>query len=459
MTTAISVLAPPNHMEKAEDKALAETTSSASRRTIRRPTRGIQLKEDTFATLRVIASNGSMKPLVDAGSRKEGEGGKFLEIGGRRANDTYSNFLLQNISEDRQEKQQVLETFGEAYIFLFGQRARMMQFSGILANTQDFNWEAEWWHNYDNYLRGTKCVEMDAQVFLSFDDTVVGGYIIATQASKTANERNFVNFQFTLFVTYYANIHSVGNPYPSTNPKGLTKEGLSDYNGELLGVEKEFQIQGVPTIDAVGEAGLRWSRMGPLGADGIELSSALKAAKPGAIVKTWRAVQNTVFTALTTINGVWSGAPIRVPEGFEGTFAYDEDPVPDNLKAQTFGVVRFSSYAANDDEYVGPMDHYASSGSTYGAMLKSYASEFHFYEQSIEKKSAAFLEHAGYLGNTKIIDQIAAAVRLGRMGLSIAIGVDAVMNGGPIRENHVPAFTRTFFGGTLPRGERTSLTD
>src|SRR6267154_2741792 len=179
---------------------------------IRRPVRGTQLKEDSFATMRVVAGSGQAVPIIDAGSRRTDDKNKIFEVNGKRATDIYSNFFLQTITEERAEKQQILETFGEPFIFFFGQLAQIITFSGILLNTFDFNWEAEWWWNYDNYLRGTRCVENDARVFLAFDETLVTGYIMATAATKNAQEKNWVNFQFQMFLTSNTNFSRIGNP-------------------------------------------------------------------------------------------------------------------------------------------------------------------------------------------------------------------------------------------------------
>ncbi len=80
---------------------------------VRRMTRGTWLREDTFATLRLVAGTGANKLVVDAGSRRNDVNAQPLQINGKRATDIYSNFLLQQISEERQEKTQILETFGE----------------------------------------------------------------------------------------------------------------------------------------------------------------------------------------------------------------------------------------------------------------------------------------------------------------------------------------------------------
>lgn len=166
----------------------------------RRPTRGIEIKEDTYATLKVVKSDGSVLPLLDSstpdGSNTSG----------------YANFLLQSVQEQRVEKQQIIETFGASYIFFFGEQPRFLQVSAILLNSHDFNWEAEWWANYNTYLRGTKLVEMGARCYLSYDDSVVEGYMTQCAGVKSSMEPWTVQLQFQFFVTNCFNVSMVGDP-------------------------------------------------------------------------------------------------------------------------------------------------------------------------------------------------------------------------------------------------------
>ena len=168
---------------------------------VRRPTRGIVLKEDTYATIEVRSSNGRIIPLIDAGGNFQGTLGQTAR---------YSNFLLQQVNESREEKQQVVLTFGEPYIFFFGEQPRIIQCTGVLMNTADFNWRAEFWHNYDNFLRGTKCVENGARVYLSWDDIVVEGYLMGAQASENVQQQHTVQLQFTMFLTNYMDVSNIG---------------------------------------------------------------------------------------------------------------------------------------------------------------------------------------------------------------------------------------------------------
>ncbi len=329
---------------------------STSQNHIRRPTRGIAIKEDSFATMRVVAGSGKSVALIDAGSRRvDPTTNQIFEVDGKRATDIYSNFFLQSINEERSEKQQILETFGEPFIFLFGERARIISFSGILLNTFDFNWEAEWWHNYDHYLRGTRCVENDARVFLNFDETLITGYITAVAATKNAQDKNWVNFQFQMFVTGYTNYSRIGDP--NALP-GLTPN--QNY-------EKRFSAEELaPFRPSIVDTNTTLNNLGPIptsagGIGDLSLANGL-AATLSSVSATFNSIRNQAESVVKRLSDMANGTIIRVPVGFAGAMEFDDEIDPASLKEVTgAGVVKYSTFDKNDDEYVGGSDHYGSS--------------------------------------------------------------------------------------------------
>jgi len=183
---------------------------------VRRPVRGLQIKNDTYAQLEVMRADGSSLLLTDGG-------GKHDQDDGRGGSFRYSNFLLQSVAESREEKSQIVETFGEPYIFFYGERPRIIQCQGTLLNSEDFNWRAEWWENYEKYLRGTKCVQNKTRVLLAWDDIVVQGYFLSASASESSEAPLLVSFSFQLFLTAYENISKIGQTE-------FPKDGSNDYN-------------------------------------------------------------------------------------------------------------------------------------------------------------------------------------------------------------------------------------
>jgi hypothetical protein len=333
---------------------------------VRRPTRGIVLKEETFATLRVVTSAGGTRWLIDAGSRRDNKDNP-LTIEGKTATDVYSNFLLQQVSEERAEKQQILETFGEPYVFFFGERARIMSFSGILANSWDFNWEAEWWENYNNELRGTRCVENDARIFLQFDNTLIGGYIMSASAQKNAQERNWVNFSFQMLITSYANLSNpeLGNPQalPTISYSFITQQvGLKPpYDAATLAPLRPVLLDAKPKYDGAG---------GTTFGKNLSLADQLVSAWSNglkAVSSAWNAVDGALSTLTSLAGQIVNGDDIRIPVGFQGALAFDDQADIAAIRVQYGGNIKFTVFSDNTDEFVGSGDQYASA-KTFGSM-------------------------------------------------------------------------------------------
>ena len=169
-------------------------------RDVRRPLVGYEIKDDTYATIHVLSSTQHHIPLIDS-SAEDGFGY------------SYTNMLIMNMSESRAEKNQIVETFGEDYIFFFGERPRMITFSGIVLNTLDFNWKSEFWANYEKTFRGTRLLENDARMYITIDDIIVEGYMMQAQQVGTAQSPYHLPITFQFFVTNYSILSQVGTPF------------------------------------------------------------------------------------------------------------------------------------------------------------------------------------------------------------------------------------------------------
>lgn len=193
------------------------TAGRAGTASARRPLRGLEIKEDTYALIRVVRADGSEIPLVDSSSST-----------GQSAD--YTNFILQMVQEARMEKHQIIQTFGEPYIFFFGEEPRFLDVQALLVDSFDFNWEAEWWENYDKYFRGTKLVEMGARCYLFYEDNIVEGYMLNAQSIKVSDQPLQVQLAFRFFITNYQNVSLIGNPnFPiRTEVRALLSRGTAE---------------------------------------------------------------------------------------------------------------------------------------------------------------------------------------------------------------------------------------
>jgi hypothetical protein len=250
---------------------------------VRRPLRGLQIKKDTYAVLKVLTATGEEVSLFDSSSSLA-YGGVGLSQGG------ISNFIIQQLQETRVEKQQIVETFGEDYIFFFGERPRFINVSGVLLNTADFNWKSEFWANYEKYLRGTKLVENNARLYLYFDDIVVEGYLVQASTTQQAVKPYHLPFNFQMFVSNYAILSTVGSIYFQQDAQQAIPQG------GVLPDSKEAQAELAAKAARQGSPG---GLTGFLATTSEYLSSASFA------------VQNT----LNNIKERFSGRRIVLPEG------------------------------------------------------------------------------------------------------------------------------------------------
>lgn len=198
-----------------KSSAAAQAARRAGTSQARRPLRGLEVKDDTYAILKVVQSDGTEIPLLDSGSFSG-------------TSTSYTNFILQSVEEARMEKHQIIETFGEPYIFFFGESPRFLDVTAILVDSMDFNWYAEFWENYNRYLRGTKSVEMGARTYLFYDDNIVEGYMLMARARKTSELPLQAQLSFRLYLTNYSNITITGGA--SADPRFPTRPAFPPVN-------------------------------------------------------------------------------------------------------------------------------------------------------------------------------------------------------------------------------------
>lgn len=271
---------------------------------VRRPVRGIQVKDDTYATIQVRQMNGIAIPLFDAASSTNT--GKGV---------SNSNFLLQSISEQRIEKQQIILTFGAPYIFFFGEQPRMITVTGVLLNTEDFNWRAEWWENYDLYLRGTQCTTNHTRVYLSYDDIILEGYIVQAGANEDAGNRNLVQFQFQMFLTNYQNVSNIGDVFGHFKGKDISLDPSTiDVPGQ----------GGISSTQLVRQSNLQSEALSA-GRNKNSLFDFLRKGQFGDAATRVVELQGQAVDFLQLAGQFVSGRNIRVPVGFTGAAAFDQE--------------------------------------------------------------------------------------------------------------------------------------
>lgn len=215
MTTAVIFTSPSIlEIKNTQDK---ETNNqheiSVGEHYVRRPLMGMNPKPDTYASLTIKTPTGSFDNIVNS------------SVPGSKLTDYTTNFLLQSISESRQEKAQPVPTFGDTFYYFFGEQPTQVQVTAVLLNSANFEWEIEWWANYANALRGTKLVDKNATATLKFENVEMTGYITTCSVQKNANTPMESTLSFSMFVDSRALRNADGKP-PGSNTFSVTKNLL-----------------------------------------------------------------------------------------------------------------------------------------------------------------------------------------------------------------------------------------
>ena len=186
---------------QAFDQELADTKGQELR--VRRPMRGVQLRRDQPAYITIIDKFGKSIPIIDAGGDQEEKGKGYSA--------RFTNFLVTGYSATRQERSQIVQTFGEDFTFFYGDQPRVYQIQGILMHTADFNWRNEFIYNYENYLRGTKLLERNARAYLVQSGLMWEGYVMMFSWQEVAAQPNHVTFTMQFLVTNETIVDGVGD--------------------------------------------------------------------------------------------------------------------------------------------------------------------------------------------------------------------------------------------------------
>lgn len=113
---------------------------------------------------------------------------------------TYTKFILDSVQESSTERSQIVETFGDFYVFMFGKRPSIYNFSGTLINSKNASWVTDFMYMYDRYLRGSQCVASNAVAIITYGGRQVEGLILNTANQTAASTEPGVPFQFSVVV-------------------------------------------------------------------------------------------------------------------------------------------------------------------------------------------------------------------------------------------------------------------
>jgi hypothetical protein len=278
-----------------------DPTTLDNQAAVRRPYRGIQIKDDTYASLSIVDGRGNTIALTSSSAITTPDG--YSEADGRGRVSAYSDFIMQSIDDERMEKQQIVETFGDSFIFFFGEKPRIVNITGVLMNTEDFNWRSQFMYNYENFLRGSKLVQRNARCFLSYDQIVIEGYPIHFRAMESTDSPYMVQFQMSMFLTNYNDFSQIGMVMFPNNGVSATPS-IDALNAELTEIQRSYIATGVDVRSRNLE---------------VQVPSISAVIREG--IRKTNSVINLVGNIINDVSTVLSGRLVRTPVGVAGFIA------------------------------------------------------------------------------------------------------------------------------------------
>jgi hypothetical protein len=339
-----------------------------TRPSVRRPTRGILLGEETYAS---IAVEGPISELESTSATEPSGGLLNSSIPGKLKTYT-TNFLLQSITETRSEKVQYVTTFGSTYAFFFGEQPRIINCSAVLLNTPDFNWEKEWWVNYGRVLRGTSLTSSNSFARLTFEGQTIVGYLTNCTTIKNAQDPHLVNLNFSMFVEKVEYDESVGSdePYGSRSP--TTR---ADFLGVGNVIDRDdLQVLRESTTSAVRRANIKISALNDSG------------FAPGGLLNALGAIDGAITNFIRNARNILYGRNLVVPRSFTGERAsqpiFPEGTGAEDLEGKTISNFWGKSLISYSDG--GPV-----SGGT-SVTLRTNTDDFSFLEYLESRKPTRY---------------------------------------------------------------------
>ena len=171
--------------------------------------------EPTVATIILSGKGSGVIPLLpDVGQN-------YLGI--------FKNFSLTNFNEGRQEEVNITKTFGREWVaFFYGENPRIYNYGGHFLDFKNYPYYEEFIKAYDNYLRGTKCIENEMELYLSYNGRLVRGLMTGIGTGKTSGvgvPKGLVQFNFTILVLHDGWV-GTRNEMALTNVERLRQSGV-----------------------------------------------------------------------------------------------------------------------------------------------------------------------------------------------------------------------------------------
>lgn len=125
---------------------------------------------------------------------------------------------LEAVNEMSEEKVQIFEGFDAHKLLFFGRKVKVWSFQVMVMNgvrpaaseglspedfkLQNMDFANELYRRYEAYYSGTKCVEMQARCFMTYEDRIVEGYLVMMSKPLNAQVPGAVTVTLTMILSH-----------------------------------------------------------------------------------------------------------------------------------------------------------------------------------------------------------------------------------------------------------------
>jgi len=166
---------------------------------VRRPLYGLEISDETHATLQVLQSPSSSdeyqwRELLNSSVEGDPTDGIPRAVG-------TANLIITSVKYSQRENIQLVETFADSFLYAFGSAPVYLQIQAVLLKSKNFPWRTEWLRNYSDNLRAGRTVDASARAYMTVEDTIYEGHIIACDVVDQAESPTMSPLQFIMYLT------------------------------------------------------------------------------------------------------------------------------------------------------------------------------------------------------------------------------------------------------------------
>lgn len=162
----------------------------------------------------------------------------------------YDKFLITGVSCAMTEKTQVTQVFGDnEVVYYFGREPIIFNISGVLIDSPDNDWFAQWMKMYSEFLRGTQLAKNYELLRIVLPNMTITGTISGFNWNQDANRDVDLPFSFQFIAKVVEPTAATGLSMPTTNLlNGVNFSAVAAFTGQAQINSLKGQVSDLNTV-------------------------------------------------------------------------------------------------------------------------------------------------------------------------------------------------------------------